>query len=85
MCRWVASWSHVPLVEGGTDPLILAGHEILEPADPPDRDETRRAGSSSVMESSRTSPIESTTSFCPQVERENSAVVANAAVGYGRP
>ena len=25
-----------PLVEGGTDPLLLAGYEILAPEDPPD-------------------------------------------------
>ena len=72
-----------PLTEGGTDPLLEAGHEIVVPDD--DRPVAGRAGAAgaaSATGSSATSPTASTRR-CSQAGRAGRLrVVGNAAVGY---
>ncbi len=70
-----------PLVEGGTDPLILAGHEILEPADPPDRDRLAElAPQCDGIVSHLTDRIDDVVLSAGRAGKLR--VVANAAVGY---
>jgi glyoxylate reductase len=69
------------LTEGGTDPLLKAGHEIIEPSDPPTPAElTAFAAECDGIVAHLTDRIDSTVLEAGQLGRLQ--VVANAAVGY---
>lgn len=70
-----------PLVEGGTDPLILAGHDILAPEEPPDRDQLiELAPACDGIVSHLTDRIDDAVLSAGRAGKLQ--VVANAAVGY---